>query len=80
MWHLEFAPEARSFFIDNRKLVDDLLESIQSLKETEGLPDIGAIEVEPEYYFWLTNDHIVSYRRIESRQVCRIISIRPDTY
>ena len=80
MWETEYTDETRSFFADNGELVADLFQSIESLRFTEGLPDIGAIEAEPGYYYWLTEGYIVAYRRIEARKVCRIISIKPDTY
>lgn len=77
MWETEYADEARSFLVDSGDLVADLFQSIESLRFTEGLPDIGAMSV-GGYYYWLTADHIVVYRRIESRKVCRIISIKPE--
>lgn len=78
MWETEYTPEARSFLVDNGALVADLFRSIETLRFTEGLPDIGAMEVEPGFYYWLTDDHIVAYQRLASRKVCRIISIRPE--
>lgn len=78
MWRTEYSAEARSYLTDNGALVADLFQSIETLRFTEGLPDIGAMEVEPEFYCWLTDDHIVAYQRIESQQVCRIILIRPE--
>jgi hypothetical protein len=78
MWRTEYSVEARSYLADNGSLVADLFQSIETLRLTEGLPDIGAMEVEPEFYYWLTDDHIVAYQRIESQRVCRIISIRPE--
>lgn len=80
MWETEYTDEARSFFEDSGELAADLFESIESLRFTEGLPDIGAMEIEPGYYYWLTEGYIVAYRRVIERKVCRIISIRPDTY
>jgi hypothetical protein len=78
MWRTEYSAEARSYLADNGTLVADLFQSIETLRFTEGLPDIGAMEVEPEFYYWLTADHIVAYQRIEAEKVCRIISIRPE--
>lgn len=80
MWRIDYSPEVRSFLLDNGNLVADLITSIRSLRFTEGLPDIGALEVEPSYYYWLTEGYIVAYRRIEAEQLCRIISIKPDSY
>jgi hypothetical protein len=80
MWETEYTDEAKSFFADNGDLVADLFRSIESLRFTEGLPDIGAMEIEPGYFYWLTEDYIVAYRRVEAQKVCRIISIKPDTY
>jgi hypothetical protein len=78
MWRTEYSAEARSYLADNGALVADLFHAIETIRFTEGLPDIGAMEVEPEFYYWLTDDHIVAYQRIESKKVCRIISIRPE--
>ena len=80
MWGIEYSPEVRGFLLDNGALVADLIASIRSLRFVEGVPDIGAIELEPRLYYWLTADHVVVYRRIEETQLCRIISIKPDVY
>ncbi|HRW04464.1 MAG TPA: hypothetical protein P5121_05195 [Caldilineaceae bacterium] len=80
MWKTEYTDEAKNFFVDNSDLVEDLFRSIESLRATAGLPGIGAIEIEPTFFYWLTDSHIVGYQRVESRKVCRIISIRPDDY
>ena len=77
-WRIESTPEVDMFLVDNAGLVDPLIESIESLLITEGLPDIGAMEVEPSLFYWLTADHIVVYRRSEQQKVCRIISIKPE--
>ena len=80
MWETEYSEEVKSFLVDNAGLVAELFRAIESLRFTEGLPDIGAMEIEPHYYYWLTEGYIVAYRRIEKRRICRIISIRPDMY
>ena len=80
MWTIEYSPEVRNFLLDSGELVTELIASIRSLRFTEGLPDIGAMETEPGLYYWLTEDHIVIYRRIEAEQRCRTISIKPDSY
>lgn len=80
MWETEYSAEAKSFFEDSGALAAELFQSIESLRFTEGLPDIGAMEIEPGYFYWLTDNYIVVYHRVESRKVCRIISIRPDMY
>ncbi|MCB0132034.1 MAG: hypothetical protein KDD78_14345 [Caldilineaceae bacterium] len=78
LWQIESSPEVDAFLIDNAGLVDELVESIESLTITEGLPDIGAMEVEPSLFYWLTADHIVVYRRLPKTQSVRLISIKPD--
>lgn len=77
-WTIESSPEVDAFIVDNAGLVDDLVDSIETLKITEGLPDIGAMEVEPNLFYWLTANHIVIYRRLEEKKTVRLISIKPD--
>jgi hypothetical protein len=40
-WEIESSPEVDAFIVDNVGLVDDLIDAIETLKLTEGLPDIG---------------------------------------
>lgn len=77
-WQIESSPEVDAFMVDNVGLVDDLVKSIESLTFTEGLPDIGAMEVEPHLFYWLTADHIVVYRRVTRAKTVRLLSIKPD--
>jgi hypothetical protein len=77
-WEIESSPEVDTFMVDNAGLVDDLVNAVETLKLTEGLPDVGAMEVEPDLFYWLTANHIVIYRRVEARQTVRLISIKPD--
>ena len=78
LWRIESSPEVDAFLTDNAGLVDELVEEIESLTITEGLPDIGAMEVEPNLFYWLTADHIVVYRRVTEEKIARLISIKPD--
>ncbi|MCB0129070.1 MAG: hypothetical protein KDE58_42685 [Caldilineaceae bacterium] len=78
-WTIESTPEVDAFLVDNAGLVDDLVASIESLTTTEGFPDIGAMEVEPTLFYWLTEDHIVVYRRLPAAKTVRLISIKPDS-
>ncbi len=78
LWRIESSPEVDAFLTGNAGLVDDLVEEIESLTVTEGLPDIGAMEVEPDLFYWLTADHIVVYRRVTEKNTARLISIKPD--
>ena len=50
MWETEYSEEVKSFLVDNAGLVAELFRAIESLRFTEGLPDIGAMEIEPHYY------------------------------
>ncbi|MCE7987089.1 MAG: hypothetical protein DYG89_38445 [Caldilinea sp. CFX5] len=77
-WQIESSPEVDAFMVDNAGLVDDLVKSLESLTFTEGLPDIGAMEVEPNLFYWLTADHIVVYRRMTRTKTVRLLSIKPD--
>jgi hypothetical protein len=77
-WGIESSPEVDAFLVDNAGLVDELVKSIESLILTEGLPDIGAMEVEPNLFYWLTADYIVVYRRMTTTKTVRLISIKPD--
>lgn len=77
-WKIESTPEVDAYLVDNAGLLDELVESIESLMMTEGLPDIGAMEVQPSLFYWLTADHIVVYRRVESTQTVRLLSIKPE--
>ena len=78
-WTIESSPEVDAFIVGNAGLIDDLVASIETLKFTEGLPDIGAMEVEPNLFYWLTENHIVIYRRNPEKTRVRIISIKPDS-
>ena len=78
-WAIEASPEVDAFLVDNAGLVDDLVASIESLTVTEGLPDIGAMEPEPNLFYWLTAAHIVVYRRLPQTNTVRLISIKPDS-
>ena len=78
LWQIESSPEVDAFLTDNAGLVDELVASIESLTVTEGLPDIGAIEPEPNLFYWLTAAHIVVYRRVPKTNMVRLISIKPD--
>lgn len=80
MWETEYSDEADGFFEDNGELVAELLQSIESLRVTEGIPGIGAMEMAPGIFYWLTDDHIVVYQRVESQKLVRIVAIRPDDY
>lgn len=77
-WEIESSPEVDAFIVDNAGLIDELIDAIETLKLTEGLPDIGAMEVEPNLFYWLTADHIVIYRRVAEKKRVRLISIKPD--
>ena len=77
-WQIESSPEVDAFLVGNAGLVDELVESLQSLTFTEGLPDIGAMEVEPNLFYWLTAAYIVVYRRMKATKTVRLISIKPD--
>jgi hypothetical protein len=77
-WEIESSPEVDAFILDNGALVADLVDSIETLKITEGLPDIGAMEVEPNLFYWLTANHIVIYRRMAEKKRVRLISMKPD--
>ena len=77
-WRIESTPAVDAYLVDNAGLVDDLVKSIESLMITEGWPDIGAMEVEQNLFYWLTDEHIVVYRRMTATQTVRLISIKPE--
>lgn len=77
-WKVDLSPEADAFVVGNAGLIDELVESIDSLAVTEGLPDIGAMEFEPNLFLWLTADHIIVYRRFPKAKNVRVITIKPD--
>lgn len=77
-WKIESSPEVNSFLVGNVGLVGELVKSIESLTFAEGLPDIGAMEVEPNLFYWLTDDYIVVYRRMTATKTVRLISIKPE--
>lgn len=77
-WRIESTPEVDSYLVDNAGLIGELVESIESLMITEGYPDIGAMEVQPNVFYWLTAGHIVVYRRLEAQQAVKLMSIKPE--
>lgn len=77
-WQIEASPEVDAFLRGNAGLVDDLVAAVESLMVTEGLPDIGDMEVEPHLFYWLTAEHIVVYRRLPLTKTVRLITVKPD--
>lgn len=77
-WRIEVSPEVDAFLRGNAGLVNDLVAALELLMITEGLPDIGAMEVEPNLFYWLTVDFIVVYRRLPMTKTVRLISLKPD--
>ena len=78
MWSIEYAEEAKLYFIDNRDLVFDLLVQIEELKFAEdGYPPGNWIELETDVILWSVLNHLVIFQRRETDHHLRIAVVKP---
>ena len=78
MWEVHYSREAATYLEDNGQLIADLFFAMESLADTEGRPINNYVEDVQGLIYWLIEGHTAVYRRAESEQVARIISIKPD--
>lgn len=78
MWEVHYSLEASTYLEDNGSLISRLFFKMESLANSEGIPTTLSFDEIQGLYYWLIEDHLVVYRRIETQKIARIIFIKPD--
>lgn len=79
MWEIDYTEEVKFYFIDNGKLVFELLVKIEELKFTEdGIPSEGCTQLEPHIYLWEVLGHSIIYRKTPTTRKLIIAVVKPQ--
>ena len=78
MWEVHYSLEASTYLEDNGSLISNLFFAMESLADSAGIPTTRSFDEMQGLYYWLVEDHLIVYRRIETQKIARIIFIKPD--
>jgi hypothetical protein len=77
MWEVHYSQEAGSYLEDNTRFVAHLFIAIEALARSDGWPSIGDYQEIQGNVYWVTQNHLVVYRRMQSEQVLFVTYIKP---
>ncbi len=79
MWEVHYSLEASTYLEDNGSLISTLFFKMESLADSTGMPTTLSFDEIQGLYYWLVEDHLVVYRRLETQQIVRILFIKPES-
>jgi hypothetical protein len=77
MWEVHYSQEAATYLEDYGALITDLFLAMEALADSAGIPRLETVEEIQGLTYWLVQDHLVMYRRLERVKIVRILAIKP---
>lgn len=76
-WEIRYSQEAANYLFDNYPYTEALDWALIALLDTEGIPEQGAHQLEPDILMCEIAKHTVIYKRMPEFKRLRILVLKP---